>query len=220
MSVLLPLVRGIYEFPWHTTASLPIACINTLIEIIALHSMLTWWAESWTDKTATENGNNKGAGDGAPARLCPKRATTQRCQGRGHLSRNGGGGAYLPAAGKRIHRCHQAVARNDVQAEINRLDSALAAAVSTCIKTQEQFADDITTRGKWAPIGWGKNRLQGGAFGHCPFFFPQKGGGETTKKVGFFFGVGGGKTRGVQAPPPAVFAARKEKTPLLFQGFQ
>ena len=49
MSIVLPLVRGVYEFPWHTSASLPIASINTLMEIAALmlYSYLV-------DKTATQ----------------------------------------------------------------------------------------------------------------------------------------------------------------------
>jgi len=102
MSIVLPLVRGIYEFPWHTSASLPIASINTLMEIAAL--MLYSYLVDKTatqKKTATKDDYNKGTGDKPTTRLCQEYGhnTTRP----GALSWNGGrGGAGLPAAGKRI----------------------------------------------------------------------------------------------------------------------
>jgi phosphoenolpyruvate-protein phosphotransferase len=145
MSIVLPLVRGIYEFPWHTSASIPIASINTLMEIAALmlYSYLV-------DKTATQKRQLQKTITTREQEISRLRAfarnTGTALQGRGLSPGMAEGVAlvYLPPESE-LTSAHQAIAQDDVEVEINRLDCALAAAIRELDNTQKQFAGDMAT---------------------------------------------------------------------------
>ena len=142
MSIVLPLMRGIHEFPWHTSASLPIACVNTLIEIIALmlYSYLV-------NKTATQTRQLQKTiikrEQDISRLLAFTRNTSTTLQGRGISPGMAEGVAliYLSPESE-LTSMHQVIAQDDVEAEINRIDCALAAAISELENAQQQFAGD------------------------------------------------------------------------------
>ncbi|MDD5170065.1 MAG: phosphoenolpyruvate--protein phosphotransferase [Syntrophales bacterium] len=143
MSIVLPLLRGVHEFPWHTSASLPIAGINALIEITAL--MLYAYL---VDRTATQT------------RLLKKTITTRErdIDRLRAFTRNTGttlqGRALSPGMVEGVALIYvppeiemtsqqQAIAPDDVEAEIKRLDTALEAAIRELDNTQKQFAGEM-----------------------------------------------------------------------------
>ncbi|PKN87662.1 MAG: phosphoenolpyruvate--protein phosphotransferase [Deltaproteobacteria bacterium HGW-Deltaproteobacteria-1] len=145
MSIVLPVVRGVYEFPWHTSASLSMASINTLMEIAALmlYSHLV-------DKTAIQTRRLQKTVTTREKEISRLRAFTRNTsttlQGRGISPGMAEGVAliYLPLESE-LTSVHQAIAPDDVETEINRLDCALAAAIRELENTQKQFAEDMAT---------------------------------------------------------------------------
>jgi phosphoenolpyruvate-protein phosphotransferase len=143
MCIVLPLVRGIYEFPWHTSTSLPIASINTLMEIAALmlYSYLV-------DKTATQTRLLQKTITSREQEISRLRAfarnTSTTLQGRGLSPGMVEGVAliYLTPESE-LTSANQVIAQDDVAAEIHRLDYALAAAIRELGNTQKQFAGDM-----------------------------------------------------------------------------
>ena len=142
MSMMLPFLRGVHEFPWHTSASLAIAGTNTIIEAIVLivYAYLV-------DRTATQTRQLRKTITTRELEISQLRAfarnTSTTLQGRGLSPGMVEGVAliYLPPDSELAY-AHQAIAQNDVEAEIDRLDRALSAVISELENTQQQFASD------------------------------------------------------------------------------
>ena len=143
MALTLPVLRIGFEFSWETTPSLVIVGINALIEIAAmlLYAYLVGRTAAQTrllQKTVTTR----------ELEITQLRAFTKHTsttlQGRG-LSPGMAEGVvliHLPPESEWTS-AHQAIAQDDVEAEINRLDRALAAAIRELETMQKQFATDM-----------------------------------------------------------------------------
>jgi len=145
MTLLLPLVRGLYEFPWHTQASLAVAGFNTLIEIAAL--MLYAYL---TIRIAKQTRRMKQTITSRELEISQLRSIVRdkssTLQGRGLSAGMAEGLAliYRPPDSEWTS-LHRAIARNDVDAEIHRIESALIAAISELNDTQKQFEGQRAT---------------------------------------------------------------------------
>ena len=143
LAVTLPVLRIAYEFPWETSSSLAIPGINALIEIaaMALYAFLV-------GRTAAQTRQLKQTITTREQEISQLRTfakkTSATLQGRG-LSPG------MVAGVVRIHMppenewtsAPRSIARDDVEAEIGRLDRALAAAVDELDDTQKTFAADM-----------------------------------------------------------------------------
>ena len=143
MAMTLPVLRIGYEVSWEIHPSLAIVGINALIEIAAmlLYAYLV-------GRTATQTRQLQKTVTTRELEITRLRAfathTSTTLQGRG-LSPGLAEGVVL------IHlppetewtSAHQAIAPEDVEAEIDRLDRAVAAAIRELDATQKQFATDM-----------------------------------------------------------------------------
>lgn len=139
----LPLLRIVFEFPWGTDASLAIAAINALIEIaaMALYAYLV-------GRTAAQTRRLKTTVTTRELQVSQLRAFSRMAsatlQGRG-LSPGmveGVAWIHLPSESDLPFE-HQPVAPDDVDEEIRRLDTALAAAVRELDHKDRHLSDDM-----------------------------------------------------------------------------
>jgi phosphoenolpyruvate-protein phosphotransferase (PTS system enzyme I) len=143
MAVILPLLRIGYEFPWGSPASLAVPGLNALIEIAAmvLYAYLV-------GKSAMQTGQLKKTISTREQEIDQLRAFTRitgtAMQGRGLSPGMAEGVAwvYQPPESE-LTSTHQPIGRNDVEAEISRLDKALAAAIKELDDTQKHLVDDM-----------------------------------------------------------------------------
>ncbi len=143
LAMTLPVLRIGLEFPWGTDASLVIADINAVIEIAAmlLYAYLVGEATARTrglTKTAT-------AREREVSQLRAfARMTSATLQGRGISPGMADGVAwiYLPSEGESTFE-QQPITQDDVEAEIDRLDSALAAAIRELENRQQHLIGDM-----------------------------------------------------------------------------
>lgn len=143
MAVILPVLRIGYEFPWWSDASLAVAGINALIEMVAmvLYAFLV-------GKSAAQTGQLKKTITTRELEIDQLRAFTRitgtTMQGRGLSPGMAEGVAWiyhLPES--ELTSAHQPIGQNDVEAEIDRLDNALAAAIRELDDTQRHFVGDM-----------------------------------------------------------------------------
>jgi phosphoenolpyruvate-protein kinase (PTS system EI component) len=143
MALTLPVLRIGFEVSWETTPSLVIGGINTLIDITAmlLYAYLVGRTAAQTrrlQKTVTTR-------ELESTRLRAFTThTSPTLQGRG-LSPGLAEGVVLISLPPESEgpSAHQALAPEDVEAEINRLDRAVAAAIRELDTTQTQCAPDM-----------------------------------------------------------------------------
>lgn len=143
MAITLPVLRIGFEVSWETYPSLAVVGINALIEIAAmmLYAYLVGRTAAQTrrlQKTVTTRNLEIGR-----LRAFAKNTSTT-LQGRGLSPGLAEGVAliYLPPESEWTS-AHQAIAQDDVEAEINRLERALAAAIRELDSTRKQFATDM-----------------------------------------------------------------------------
>jgi phosphoenolpyruvate-protein phosphotransferase (PTS system enzyme I) len=143
MSMILPLVRGVYEFPVRPTESPAVAGMNALIEAAAL--MLYAYL---VDKTAAQTRRLRTTISTREQDISRLRAfamkTSITLQGRGISPGMAEGVAliHLPPEGESTPG-HRAITSDDVDSEINRLDRALAAVIRELDDTRKRFADGM-----------------------------------------------------------------------------
>jgi phosphoenolpyruvate-protein phosphotransferase (PTS system enzyme I) len=144
MAIILPVLRIGYEFPWGADASLAVAGLNALIEVFAmvLYAFLV-------DRVAAQTAQLKKTITKRELEIGQLQAFTRMTgsamQGRG-LSPGmveGVAWIYLPAESE-LTCAHQPIGQNDVEAEIARLDNALAAAIRELDNTKRHSFGDIT----------------------------------------------------------------------------
>ncbi len=143
LAMMLPVLRIGYEFPWGTNASLVIAGLNALIEIaaMALYAYLVGRSAAQTKQLQTTVKTR----DSEVSQLRAfTRMTSATLQGRG-LSPGmveGVAWIHLPS-GSELTSARHPIAQDDVEAEINRLDQALAAAIRDLDKQPRHLSDDM-----------------------------------------------------------------------------
>lgn len=143
LAITLPLLRSGYEFPWGTSASLAIAGLNALMEIaaMALYAYLVGRSAARTRHLQTRAAKREFEVSQLRAFA---RMTSATLQGRG-LSPgmvDGVAWIHLPADSE-LTFAHETIAPADVEAEINRLDNALAAAIGDLDNKRSQLSDDM-----------------------------------------------------------------------------
>jgi phosphoenolpyruvate-protein phosphotransferase (PTS system enzyme I) len=143
MAVILPLLRIGYEFPWAGGASLSVAGLNALIEIAAmvLYAFLV-------GRSAAQTGQLKQTITTKEQEIDQLRAFTRimgtTLEGRGLSPGMAEGVAwiYRPPESELIS-ANQSIGQNDVEAEIDRFDIALATAIRELDDTQAHFIGDM-----------------------------------------------------------------------------
>ena len=143
LATTLPLLRIGFEFPWGTGASLAIAGINAVIEIAAmlLYAYLV-------DKAAARTKRLQKTATTREREVSQLRAFTRMAsatlQGRGISPGMADGTAliYLPSESE-LTAAHERITLDEVQAEIDRLDTALAAAIRELDSTEKHLVGDM-----------------------------------------------------------------------------
>ena len=143
LSMVLPVVRGVHQFPWHTDASLAVAGFNALIEAAALVLYAYLVARTAVQTRRLRKTLSSRELDIRRLRAFARNTSTT-LQGRGLSPGMAEGVAlvHLPPESAGTF-AHENILQDDVDGEINRLDSALAAAIRELNDTQQQFAGDM-----------------------------------------------------------------------------
>ncbi len=143
MAITLPVLRIGYEIEWNINTSFAVVGFNVLIEIAAMifYAYLV-------GRTAAQTTQLKKTITAKEQKIDQLRAFA-RMTGttlHGHVlspgMAEGNAWIYLPAESE-LASAHQPIAQDDVEAEISRLDSALAAAIRELDNTQRGLASDM-----------------------------------------------------------------------------
>ena len=143
LAILLPLLRTGYEFPWNNHASLAIAAVNSVIEVVAMLLYAYLIA-----RTAAQAGRLRKAVSSREREVSHLRAfatmSSATLQGRGLSPGMADGVAwiYLPSESE-FAAAHSPISDDDVEGELSRLDDALAEAIRELDNTQRHFAGDM-----------------------------------------------------------------------------
>ena len=143
MAITLPVLRIGYEVSWEIYPSLAIVSINALVEIAAM--VLYAYLVGRTSAQTRDLQKRVSTKELEISRLRTfAKNTSATLQGRG-LSPGLAEGVvliHLPPENEWTSS-HQAIAQDDVKAEITRLERALAATIRELDNTQKQFATDM-----------------------------------------------------------------------------
>ena len=143
LATTLPLLGIAYEFPWGSNASLAIAGVNALIEVAAmcLYAYLVGRSAAQTRRLQTTATTRERE---VSQLRSFTRMSSAALQGRGLSPGLADGVAwiYLPAESE-LTAAHHPIEQDEVEAEISRLDTALAAAIRELDNTQWHLADDM-----------------------------------------------------------------------------
>ncbi|WP_186409273.1 phosphoenolpyruvate--protein phosphotransferase [Candidatus Accumulibacter aalborgensis] len=143
LATTLPVLRIAFEFPWGSKASLAIAGVNALVEVAAmiLYAYLVGRSAAQTRRLQTTATTKEREVSQLRAFT---RMSSAALQGRGLSPGLADGVAwiYLPTESE-LTAAHQPIEQHEVEAEISRLDSALAAAIRELDNTQRHLADDM-----------------------------------------------------------------------------
>jgi phosphoenolpyruvate-protein phosphotransferase len=143
MAITLPVLRIGYEIEWDINASFAVTGFNTLIEIAAM-----MFYAYLVGRTAAQTTQLKKTITAKEQKISQLRAfarmtgTTLHGQGLSPGMAEGNAWIYLPTESE-LTSSHQPIAQDDVEAEISRLDSALAAAIREMDNTQRSLAGDM-----------------------------------------------------------------------------
>ena len=145
MAVILPVLRIGYEFPRGPDASLPIACLNALIEIGAMVLYVYLVGRGATQTVQLRKSITTKEQEIDQLRAFAK-ITGTAMQGRGISPGMAEGIARVyQAPESELSTAHQPIGQAEVEAEIAKLDKALAAAISELEATQAHFAGGMAT---------------------------------------------------------------------------
>ena len=158
MAMTLPVLRIGYEIEWNINTSFAVVGFNVLIEIAAMifYAYLV-------GRTAAQTTQLKKTITAREQEISQLRAfaritgTTLHGQGLSPGMAEGNAWIYLPPESE-LTSAHQPIAQDDVEAEISRLDSALAAAIRELDNTQRHLCRRHGGRGE---------RLAGSTPGHA-----------------------------------------------------
>jgi phosphoenolpyruvate-protein phosphotransferase len=143
IAMTLPVLRIGYEIEWNINASVAVAGFNALIEIAAM----TLYAYL-VGRTAKQTAQLKKTITAEEQKISQLRTfarmigTTLHGHGLSPGMAEGNAWIYLPSESE-LTSTHQPISQDDVEAEISRLDSALAAAIRELDNTRRNLAGDM-----------------------------------------------------------------------------
>ncbi|MGA2322814.1 MAG: phosphoenolpyruvate--protein phosphotransferase [Sedimentisphaerales bacterium] len=143
MAITLPVLRIGYEIEWNIDASFAVVGFNVLIEISAM-IFYTYLI----GRTAAQTTQLKKTITAKEQKISQLRTfarmigTTLHGHGLSPGMAEGNAWIYLPPESE-LTSAHQPISQDDVEAEISRLDSALAAAIRDLDNTQRSLAGDM-----------------------------------------------------------------------------